>query len=325
MKVVFLPHPVVGSPWHDHIVNLLEARYDVHILDHDCDLPSQFEDVRAVVDLGGNAEAEVLAAMAEANVEFIQAQTNGLDHVPLDEIRRHGFTLAHCPGYLSATALAQTAMMYMLILAGRFQQAQITFREGPYYTPAGYELGGKILGIIGFGASGTELARRAQPFGMKIHAIDVRPIDKEILEEIHPEFLGGPDAMDQVIAESDFLSVHLHLTKKTRHIIDARRLDLMKPDACLINVTRGPLVDEEALFERLLSGAIGSAGLDAFDVEPPDPNHPVFALPNVAVTPHTGGGTEDVSRRRAQFALDNLDRFFAGEPLEAVVFTGSRS
>jgi len=176
----------------------------------------------------------------------------------------------------------------------------------------GMELEGKILGIIGFGASGQELARRARSFGMRIQAVDVRPIELAILAELQPEFLGTPADMDRVIQESDFISLHLHLTPETHHIMDARRIGLMKPSACILNVARGALVDETAMYEALLKGQIGGAGLDVFAQEPPDPKLPVYSLPNVVVTPHISGGTDGTARKRAAAALENLDRLAQG-------------
>ncbi|NQU11518.1 glycerate dehydrogenase, partial [bacterium] len=114
-------------------------------------------------------------------------------------------------------------------------------------------------------------------------------------------------------------SLHLHLTPETRHIIDARRIGLMKPSACLINVARGALVDEAALHEALLQGRLGGAGLDVFAKEPPDPTLPVYRLPNVVVTPHVSGGTDGTARKRAAAAAENVDRIARGlEPLYRV-------
>jgi len=140
-----------------------------------------------------------------------------------------------------------------------------------------------------------------------------------VLDEIQPDLLGGPDDLDRVVADCDFLSTHLHLTANTRHIIDARRLGLMKPTACVINVARGGLIDEEALYQALLDNRLGGAGLDVFADEPPDPTNPVYQLPNVFVTPHTGGSTDGTSRKRASFADDNLDRYARGEEIAARV------
>jgi len=122
-----------------------------------------------------------------------------------------------------------------------------------------------------------------------------------------------------VAAAADFLSVHLHLTDATRHIIDGRRIGLMKPDACIINVARGALVDEEAMYDALLNGRLGGAGLDVFSNEPTDPSLPVYQLPNVVVTPHVSGGTDLTLRLRAEAVAENVDRIAQGlEPLSRV-------
>ena len=115
------------------------------------------------------------------------------------------------------------------------------------------------------------------------------------------------------------MSLHLHLNAETRGLIDARRLALMKPTAFLINVARGALVDEAALVKALTAGRLGGAGLDVYSHEPPDPNSPLFHLPNVIATPHIAGMTDGTSRKRARCAADNVDRIAAGlEPLYRV-------
>lgn len=180
--------------------------------------------------------------------------------------------------------------------------------SGVLYQPLGFELAKQSLGIIGLGASGQELARRAKAFGMKILVIDVRVIEPQILAELQPDFMGSPSDIDQIISEVDFLSLHLHLNSETRHIIDARRIALMKPTAYLINVARGGLVDEQALYQALVNGKLGGSGLDVFTEEPPNPQAPVFQLPNVVVTPHVAGATYQTSRQRAACAAQNVDR-----------------
>jgi len=147
----------------------------------------------------------------------------------------------------------------------------------------------------------------------------VRPIEPSVLAELQPEFIGSPSDIDRLTRESDFLSLHLHLTPETRHIIDARRIALMKPSACIINIARGALVDEAAMYEALLNGRIGGAGLDVFAQEPADPTLPVYSLPNVVVTPHISGGTDGTARKRAEAAAENVDRITQGlEPLYRV-------
>ena len=176
-----------------------------------------------------------------------------------------------------------------------------------------------MLGLVGFGASAQALAVRARAFDMRVFAVDVREIEPEIVERTGPEFLGTPEDLDYVIGESDFVSLHLHLNDSTRHTISARRIALMKPSASVINVARGGLVDEDALYEALLQGRIGGAGLDVFAAEPPDPTLPVYKLPNVYMTPHIAGTTVNTSRERAAAMAENVDRVATGlEPLHQV-------
>ena len=317
-KVLYLPLPGGDPFWQDEVVKAVSPRHDLAIYDPGQPLAPQFQGVEAVLDVGGSVGTrEMYQAAGEA--KLWQILGTGLDHVDLAYMKTCGFAIAYCPGQFSSVALAECAMMYILMLARRFHECEANFRAGILYKPTGMELEGTVLGIIGFGSSGQELARRARGFGMRIQAVDVRPIEPAILEELQPEFLGSPDDMDRVVQDSDFLSLHLHLTAETRHIIDARRLALMKPSACLINVARGALVDEAVLYQALLNNRIGGAGLDAFAQEPPDPTLPVYQLPNVVVTPHTSGTTDGTARKRAAAAAENIDRVAQGlEPLYRV-------
>lgn len=315
LKVLFLPQP--GIPVADirayrHLMAINE-RHDTKAFDEALPAAQQFEGVEVVVDMGGNASKEKIDLAAAAGVRHFQAQTNGLDHVEVEHILSKGLTLSHCPGYLSADSLSQSAMMFILMLAAQYKTALGNFRDSRFYDPEGSRLGGKKLAIIGYGASGLQLALRAHPFGIKISAIDVRMIPTEVIDQAPLEFLGSPEDLDDVIAGCDILSVHLPLHKGTRHIIDKRRIGLLKPTAWVINVSRGALIDEKALYIALLAGNLGGAGLDVFEQEPPDSDHSVFKLPNVYVTPHTAGGNETTTDNRARFAADNLDRIARGE------------
>ena len=178
--------------------------------------------------------------------------------------------------------------------------------------PVGREMIGLKLGIIGLGASGKELARRALSFGMKILAIDIREIGLDEINEFQLEFVGNPTDLDKVLASSDVVSLHLHLNKETQHTINARRLKLMKKTSFLINVARGKLIDEEALLQALLENEIAGAGLDVYGQEPPDLSSPIFNLPNVVATPHISGGTDGTSRNRAAATAENVNRIANG-------------
>jgi phosphoglycerate dehydrogenase-like enzyme len=296
----------------------MSRRSDLAIYEASRPVPEQFAGVEAVIDTGGSVGTREMYDAAQ-DARLWQILGTGLEHIDIAYMKTKGFAIANCPGQFSAVGLAESAMMYILMLTRHFYDLQANFQAGVMYKPVGIELVGKVLGIIGFGASGQELARRARSFGMRIQAIDVRPIEPEILAELQPEFLGTPADIDRVIQACDFLSVHLHVTPETRGIIDARRIGLLKPSAYVINVARGALIDEAALYEALLNGRIAGAGLDVFAREPVDQTLPVYHLPNVIVTPHTSGATDGTARKRAAAAAENIDRIAQGlEPLYRV-------
>ena len=319
LTVLFLPHPLGPSmfkPSGDDVVAAIGDRHNLHILDYDQPLAPQFDGVDVVIDHGGSAGTREMADAAEGTVRLWQILGTGFDHFDMDYWRSKKLPVANCPGIFSAVALAECAMMFILMLARQYPVTQTNLKKGDLYRPVGLELEGLNLGIIGFGASGKELAHRAGPFGLKMSAIDIRDIGADEVREFGLEFVGKPGDLDSVIATSDFLSLHLHLNEETRHTIDARRLRLMKPTAFLINVARGALVDEAALIEVLAEGKIAGAGLDVFGQEPPDLNSAIFSLPNVIATPHISGGTDGTSRKRAGAAAENVERIAAGlEPL----------
>jgi len=318
LNVLFLPHPVKPSmfnPWGTDVVKAVQDRHNIHILDYDQPLPPQFKGIDAVIDHGGSAGTREMVDAA-TDARLWQILGTGFDHFDLEYWKTKGIPIANCPGQFSAVALAECAMMFILMLTRQYPVARAVLDKGELYEPMALELEGVKLGLIGFGASGIELARRAKPFGMEILAIDIREVSAAEREEFGLSFVGTPDDLEKVVAESDILSLHLHLNSETHHIIDARMLGLMKPTAHIINVARGALIDEEALTQALLDGTIGGAGIDAYSQEPPDLTSPFFGLSNVIATPHTAGVTDGTSRKRAQCAADNVDRIAAGlEPL----------
>jgi phosphoglycerate dehydrogenase-like enzyme len=318
LKVLFLPQQGVDPAWQREVVAAVGPRHDLAIYDSGKPMEAQFRDVEAVIDTGGSVGTRAMYDAAK-EARLWQILGTGLDHVDIAYMKTRPFATANCPGQFSSMALAECAMMLILMLARRYREAADNFAARIRYRPVGLELENRVLGIIGLGASGQELARRARGFGMRIQAIDIRAIEPPVLRELSPEFMGTPEDTDRVVRESDYLSLHLHLTSQTWHTIDARRLGIMKRSACLINVARGALVDEAALYDALLAGRIAGAGLDVFAAEPPDPTLPVYALPNVVVTPHIAGATDGTARRRAAVAAENVDRVAQGrEPLYRV-------
>jgi phosphoglycerate dehydrogenase-like enzyme len=284
--------------------------YEKKSLDVHKPLEDQFRGVEMVVDLGGWATREMIDAAKD--VKLWQILGTGLDHTDVGYMLDKNIRLSFTPGSTSACSLGECGVMFMLMLARYYPEVSANFRSGIMFQPNGRSLKGRTLGILGFGGSGRELARLAKPLGMRIEAIDIVPPEQDLDPAIEPDFFGGPDEMDHVISHCDYLSLHLHLTPKTHHLIDRRRLSLMKPGGCLINMARGDLVDEDALAEALLKGELGGAALDVFSREPPDLDRPEYQLPNVVLTNHISGNTDDTIRMRTMIGIENARRLVEG-------------
>jgi phosphoglycerate dehydrogenase-like enzyme len=321
LRVLFLPpgeDQVV--PWFADVVQAVESfHHTIQVFDQQSGIKEQFEDTDAVIDFGGKLGTHEMADAAAGRVRLWQILGTGFDHFDISYWKKKRIPVANCPGFLSAPPLGDCALMFLLMLARRWHETQQNVQERVLYNPVCQELEGLRLGLIGFGASAREFAKKVQPFKMRVSAIDVLDISPEDREEFALEFVGKPADIDRVVAESDCISLHLHLNRETHHVMDARRIAMMKPNAWLINVARGALVDEKALCDALTAGRIGGAGLDVFESEPVDPNHALLKLPNVVATPHVAGITNGTSRRRAHFAAANIDRLARGlEPLARV-------
>jgi phosphoglycerate dehydrogenase-like enzyme len=320
LRVLFLPPgPAQRIPWFDDVVGSVNSRHSLVIFDESKDLRAQFCDVDAVIDFGGKVGTREMADAGAGRVRLWQILGTGFDHFDMSYWKAKQIPVANCPGDLSSPPLADCALMFMLMLARRWHESQACLREGALYNPVCLELEGRHLGLIGFGASARQFALKVRPYRMRVSAIDIRDITRAEVTEFGLDYAGKPEDMDRVIAESDYVSLHLHLNSETAHTMDARRIGLMKPTACLINVARGALVDEAALLAALQERRIAGAGLDVFSSEPLDANSPLLAMPNVIATPHIAGVTDGTSRRRAAFAAANIERVANGlEPLSRV-------
>jgi phosphoglycerate dehydrogenase-like enzyme len=319
LKVLLLKQPPhLRDPWMSDLIDALGTRYELREYDKELPLAPQLEGVDVVVDQGGSLGTRAMADLC-GSLKLWQVLGTGIDKLDLPYWREKRIPVANTPGQFSAVPLAECALMYMIMLAHRWKDSQQNLEKGIFYTPFGEELEGKRLTLVGFGASAQALAVRARPFGLRISALDVRDISESEEQEFGLEFAGKPGDLDSLIPKSDFLSLHLHLNAHTRGMIDERRIGLMKPTACIINVARGALVDEGAMYRALRDGRLGGAGLDVFASEPLDPNNPLLKLPNVIATPHISGTTYGTSKRRAACAAENIERVAQGlDPLYRV-------
>ncbi len=319
LKVLILKQPPhMRDPWMSDLLQALGSRHE--LLEYDAGRPvgPQFVGVDVVVDQGGSMGTREMADHG-GSLKLWQVLGTGIDKLDIEYWRQKKIPVANTPGQFSAVPLAECALMYMIMLAHRWNDTQENLKKGIFYTPFGDELDGKSLALVGFGASAQALAVRARAFGMRVSAIDIREISPDEKRQFGLEFAGKPEDLDRLIADCDYLSLHLHLNAQTRGIIDERRIGLMKPTASIINIARGALVDEGAMYRALSEGRLGGAGLDVFAAETPDAHNPLLGLSNVVATPHTSGTTYGTSKRRAACVAENLERIAQGlQPLHRV-------
>jgi phosphoglycerate dehydrogenase-like enzyme len=208
---------------------------------------------------------------------------------------------------------AELAWGLILSLARRIPSEDRATREGRWQTSVGLGLNGKTLGVLGLGTLGSRVARVGRAFEM-----DVLAWSQNLTAERAALVGASLTTKDELLARSDFVSIHLVLGERTRGLIGARELGLMKRSAYLVNTSRGPIVDEAALIRALQDGTIAGAGLDVFDEEPLPPDHPFRRLPNTAITPHLGYVTEETYRVFYGHAVEDIKAYLGGTPLRVL-------
>ena len=247
-------------------------------------------------------DAELIAAAPRLRV--ISSCSVGVDHVDLAAATARGIRVGHTPGVLTETT-ADLAFALMLAAARRVGEAERFLRAGRWrpelrWEPdllAGRDLHGAVLGVVGVGAIGRAVARRARGFGMQVLGFSrTRDPDADLTWT----------TLEDLLARADFVSLHVPLTDETRHLIDAAALARMKPDAVLVNTARGGIVDESALVAALRDGRLGAVGLDVFETEPLPAASPLLELPNAVLTPHIGSASRATRIRMAELAVENL-------------------
>lgn len=248
------------------------------------------------------------------NLRVVSNMAVGVDNIDVPACTARGIAVGHTPGVLTE-ATADLAMALLLAAARNLPQAAADARAGKWSTwsPTGWlgaDLHGARLGIVGLGKIGAAVARRARGFGMELcHAS--RSSKPQLEEELSIVSLSLPE----LLATSDFVSVHVPLSEQTHHLIDAAALRSMKPSAILVNTARGAVVDPDALLHALRTAEIAAAAIDVTDPEPLPAEHPLFAEPRLLIVPHIGSATHGTRRRMAQRAADNVLAGIEGRPL----------
>ena len=248
-------------------------------------------------------------------LQWVHAFTAGVDHfVTLPGIRDGRIVLTRTVG--AHVALPDHVMALILAFARRLHVDIRRQINHVWDRPAGVgeDLEGKVLGILGLGQIGRPLAARAAAFGMRVVGARRTPGSVPHVDEVL-----APDRTDDLLRMADYIVALLPLTPETKGRMGEREFRLMKPSAVFINVSRGPIVQEQALIRALREGWIAGAGLDVFDVEPLPGNHPLYEFPQVIITPHVSGITPKFFERIATIFGENIRRYVAGEPLANVI------
>ena len=276
------------------------------------DLVSLAQDVDGVLTCSTERwPAQVVERLPE-RVRIIASFSVGYEHIDLAACRARGIVATNTPDVLTE-ATADIAMLCLLGAARRAWEGGTFLREGRWQRVnmaelLGLELRGKVLGIVGMGRIGRAMARRARGFGLAIHYHNRKP-----LPEDEAEGAVYHASLDELLPHCAFLSLHCPGGSGTQHMINARTLGLLPPDAVLVNTARGTLVDDEALIAAFRSGRLFAAGLDVYAGEPAF-NQDYLTLPNCFLLPHLGSATVETRDAMGFRALDNLDAFFAGRP-----------
>lgn len=268
-----------------------------------------------VVFVGDRVDAEVLSA--GSRLKIISTVSVGYDHIDVAEAKRRGIVVTNTPEVL-VDATADLAVGLLLALARRIVEGDRLIREGKAYDIWGALIGsdirGKRAGIVGLGNLGAAIARRLLAFGAEV-VYWSRTRKPQVEFALGIKYL----SLEELLATSDFVVVSIALTPETYHLINWERLSRMKKGAYLVNVSRGAVVDTEALVRALREGLLAGAALDVFETEPLPHTHELAKFPNVVLTPHIGSAAEETRRMMAEIAAENVVRFFRGQrPLYVV-------
>ncbi len=298
-------------------MKIIRERFDVEVWPEYGPPPKEeiirkVRDVDALVTLlSDKIDAEVFEAAPK--LKIVAQMAVGYDNIDVAEATKRGIYVTNTPGVLTETT-ADFAWALLLAVARRVVEADKYVRTGQWkvsWHPSmllGRDVYGATLGIIGAGRIGRAVARRAKGFNMKIIYYDVVPMPPEDEKELGARLVD----LDTLFREADFVSIHVPLTKETYHLVNEDKLKLMKKTAYLINNSRGPVVDEKALYKALKEGWIAGAALDVFEQEPTPMDNPLLKLDNVVVAPHISSASYETRSRMAEMVAENLVAFFEG-------------
>jgi phosphoglycerate dehydrogenase-like enzyme len=316
-KVAFL------SPYRDRaefIIGLAPSDLEVTLVDSalpEEEKAAMCREAEAIITLPANVSVDLLRRCPR--VKLIQTLSAGYELLDLGAIGEMGIPVANNGG-ANAVAVAEQTIALMIGICKRVMLQWHTASKdrrwrGNLSGMDMVEVTGKTVGIVGLGRIGKQVAKRLKGFDTSTIYYDIVEMPPEVQRELNAH----PVAFDELLRQSDIVTLHVPLTRRTRGMIGDRELEMMKPTAFLISDCRGPVVDERALYQALKNGRIAGAGLDVLEQEPTPADNPLFELDNVVITPHMAGFSYETNLRAADFAYSNIRRVLSGQPPESLV------
>ena len=305
-----------GKMNYDHALDFSILSNDVQVYEDstNAELIERIQGARVVVTKELPVSAELLSQFPDT-VELIVEAGTGYNNIDLDAAKKKGITVCNIPAY-STERVAHTVIMMILNFASTMQQQIGMLAKGnrsnftKYLQVSHTEVNGKTLGVVGAGHIGMEVIKVAKALGMNILVHTRTPkADGDGIRYV---------SLDELLANSDYITLHCPLNEQTKHLINKETIGKMKPNAVIVNTGRGPLINEADLCEALASKRIAGAGLDVQEVEPPVEDSPLYTLDNVIITPHMGWKGLETRQRLVGIIRDNVQAFFKGEPINVV-------
>jgi phosphoglycerate dehydrogenase-like enzyme len=262
--------------------------------------------------------AEISASVIKTadQLRLIQQCGSGLEGVDIEAARKHRIQVANVPTEFSGNAdsVAELGIFLMIGLARNYHQMNLSIKNQKTGQPQGMALLGKTVGIIGIGGIGKALIKRLKPFGVRLIGIK-RNVTKVMQQSLGLDWLGSVNDLDVLLEQSDFIVLSLPITPDSNHMINAEVLGKMKKEAFLINLSRGGLIEYDALKAALVEQKIAGAGLDVFWEEPPDPEDDIFKT-NLIATPHIAGSTDVSINGIVEGVTENIQRLETGQQIQ---------
>lgn len=298
----------------EEAVEKLRTKYEV---------TAKFHEMDELLDVISNFDAIIVRGKTKVTKEVIEKGENlkaigragiGVDNIDVDYATERRIAVVNAP-HSSTMSVAELTIGHMLSLARHLPASDKSMKAGLWEKKKlmGTELHGKTLGLVGCGRIGAEVASRAVAFGMHVLAYDPY-LPKEVQDKIQCTFT----ELDELLKNSDFISIHSLLSDETRGMIGKEQFEMMKDSTCVINCARGPIIEEAALVDALEKGRIGGAALDVFDKEPPEES-PLLIAPNVVFTPHLGASTKEAQIKAGTTTAEQVDKVLSGERPDFIV------